>query len=388
MLKYIFLIFASILGCIWGYNLVFWGTLNFSPEISFGTSLGKIIVPGDDNLSKDILVYTSNINISDSEVSSLCDTQSRFIDSYKNLYFFEISYLSTDCDSTSVVLESEGTIYGNSITNLNLVHKNELIEAYIDYDSQSLEKVLQSHEKILSKTLIYKDYNGERLIKYLKYSLWQRQYREAKFWADLTQSVLDARSKKYISPVVWRTLSEAFTKIPNSPRPYRAAYTDGIHHGWDIDGNMWESVVALDDGIIVRIVDGFNNNTDFSRIEYGAHLTEDQKLKNLDILRWNQVWLKTMKWDVVFYSHLDDIDTNISEGMFITRWTPVGTTGVTGVPEVWYDDYHLHFAVMKNPYNAEMAGKYDFWDYMAWDWYGKWMDYNATLKIQRELFEK
>jgi hypothetical protein len=36
-----------------------------------------------------------------------------------------------------------------------------------------------------------------------------------------------------------------------------------------------------------------------------------QELKNLDVLRGKQVWLKTLKGDVVFYSHLAEVDISL-----------------------------------------------------------------------------
>lgn len=47
-------------------------------------------------------------------------------------------------------------------------------------------------------------------------------------------NILQARAHKYISPVSGGHISENYSKIPNAARPYRAAYTDGIHHGWDV----------------------------------------------------------------------------------------------------------------------------------------------------------
>jgi len=76
--------------------------------------------------------------------------------------------------------------------------------------------------------------------------------------------------------------------------------------------------VALDDGIIVRVVNDFDAS-DLSRIIYGENLSEEQKLKNLDLLRGKQVWLKTMKGEVVFYSHLDTIPSSITEGSFVSQ---------------------------------------------------------------------
>ena len=127
-------------------------------------------------------------------------------------------------------------------------------------------------------------------------------------------------------------------------------------------------------------------NDDFSRINYQAD-SKEQKLKNLDILRGNQVWLKTMKGEVVFYSHLDSVPLNITEGMFVSRGEELGSMGVSGVPEKGYDDYHLHFAIMENPYNFQKAGTYDFGDYMSWDWLLRDLSYTDVIRAQKEIFE-
>jgi len=42
---------------------------------------------------------------------------------------------------------------------------------------------------------------------------------------------------------------------------------------------------------------------------------------------------------------------------------------------------------MKNPYNIDEAGTYDFWDYMVWDWYGRYLSYEDTLTLQKNTFE-
>jgi hypothetical protein len=71
----------------------------------------------------------------------------------------------------------------------------------------------------------------------------------------IINTILGARQKKYSSPVVGRTVSTLTNRIPNAGRPYRESFTDGIHHGWDIYTDLGEAVVALDDAIIVRVVD-------------------------------------------------------------------------------------------------------------------------------------
>lgn len=136
----------------------------------------------------------------------------------------------------------------------------------------------------------------------------------------------------------------------------------------------------------MRIVDSFTD-ADFNRIVYGENLSEMQELKNLDILRGKQVWLKTMKGDVVFYSHLDSIAANLQEGQIVSRGDLLGQTGVSGVPEEGYNDYHLHFSIMENPYNDEKAGSYNFGDYMMWDWLTKGMTHSQTVEAGKQIFE-
>ena len=112
----------------------------------------------------------------------------------------------------------------------------------------------------------------------------------------------------------------------------------------------------------------------------------DEKLRNLDLLRWNQVWLKTSKWDVVFYSHLNEIYSNIIEWNLIKAGTTLWTIWITWIPDKNYTDYHLHFAIHKNPYNNEKIGQNNLEDYMKWDWYFKWKSKEFILQNQSNIF--
>lgn len=95
--------------------------------------------------------------------------------------------------------------------------------------------------------------------------------------------ILTAREKKYLVPVAGHDLMTQASKIPNAPRKYRALSTHGIHESWDIDTNYNEPVIALDDAVVVRVVDNWDWS-DFARIDI-QNLTEEKKLKNLDIYR-------------------------------------------------------------------------------------------------------
>ena len=173
--------------------------------------------------------------------------------------------------------------------------------------------------------------------------------------------------------------------IPNAGRPYRKHYTDWIHHWWDIMAPRGTMTSAIDDGIIIRVVRDFSYE-DISKIVKNWKISYEQKLRNLDILRWNQVWLKTTKWDVMFYSHLWKIEDNIVEWAFVSVWQNIWTIDKTWVPDRNYSNFHLHFPIMKNPYNIEKAWKYSWEDYMAWDWYLKWETPDEIIRDQKNIF--
>jgi murein DD-endopeptidase MepM/ murein hydrolase activator NlpD len=74
----------------------------------------------------------------------------------------------------------------------------------------------------------------------------------------IINDIIKKREKKYLVPIAGYSLPIEATKIPNAARPYRSDYTDGIHHSWDIDAKVGTPIIALDDGIIVRVVDDWN----------------------------------------------------------------------------------------------------------------------------------
>jgi len=387
MWKIPLLILVSIVWCIGWYGLVFWWNVNFQSDVRYAASLGEGVFLDSDSLSSSIVAFYANHDVSSADIISNCDITSEFLDTYKNLYFFRVDYSSAnDCKNGNIVVSIDGEVYGKSVGQLELVSDYDLISRFIDYSSDDLRAIENTLKSKVEKNSIYKNYNGEDFIKYYSLLSGQRLYKEDLYTLRIVEKILTSREQKYISPVPGRTISETHSKVPNSGRPYRSAYTDGIHHGWDIDGNFGEDLVALDDGIIVRVVEDFENS-DFSRIVYGQNLSPEQELKNLDILRGKQVWLKTMKGEVVFYSHLDSVDPKIEEWMIVQKWDRFGTMWVTGVPEEWYDDYHLHFAIMANPYDRDLVGTYDFWDYMAWDWLTRWLSHAEVVAAQKEIFE-
>jgi hypothetical protein len=147
----------------------------------------------------------------------------------------------------------------------------------------------------------------------------------------------------------------------------------------------WTMTSAIDDWVIIRVVRNFKFE-DLNKLVKNWNLSNIQKLRNLDILRGNQVWLKTSKWDVMFYSHLWKIPNNIIEWTFVSVWQNIWTIDKTWVPDKDYKNFHLHFPIMKNPYLRKKAWKYSWEDIMAWDWYLKWLDPDTIIKEQKKIF--
>ena len=121
--------------------------------------------------------------------------------------------------------------------------------------------------------------------------------------------------------------------LPNAGRPYRAGYTDGIHHGWDFYGDYGDEIVSLDDGVVIYTKKDFTWN-DFESIKFDdphsdrrarEHHHDHHHDENLDILRGNQIWIKTMTGDVVFYSHFDHINASLKAGDIVSRGEYLGT---------------------------------------------------------------
>lgn len=374
---------AWIIGGSW---LVFSKGLIFTKEVKFSSIISPNIYLNDPLLSSTIVGYFSTYDIRDAEVFSNCNTDSEFLEKHEWVYYFRIGYIGDDCKNPNIVLKHQDQTLAQTQTKLKIVSKSGLFNVLSDNSSENIKNFYASLQKIIKKNTLYAHLKWQEIGEYIHYRKKQRIFQEAQYQADLAEFILSGRSKKYTSPVPGKTLSTAYSKIPNAGRSYRADYTDGIHHGWDIAGDLWEDVVALDDGIIVRIVEGFQFS-DLTKILKTPNLSEEEKLKNLDTLRWNQVWLKTTKGEVVFYSHLKDVYDTFAEGDMVKRGTPLGTIGVTWVPEVWYDDYHLHFAIHVNPYDRNLAGSYNLWDYMKWDWKFQWETFDYILQNQGELFE-
>lgn len=373
------IITVLLMSILFGYSLVFGEAGSYNGPVRLEYISGKNIYPVDLELNKTKLLFRSGVDLTDIKIISSCDTYSKMLYKKKDLYYFDLKYFSDCTDSSIFLINKQGqTIY---TWELEIAWEFQLYNKFIDHSSKEIEniqsflsqKILQSSNEKLSSNVLTREKQKRALLE-TQYIQW------------FLQNLLILRNEKYLVPVSGYNISHEAHKIPNANRPYRATYTDGIHHGWDVGSKFWESVRAIDEWIIVRVISDFEYS-DLSNINYWDNLSDQDKIKNLDILRWNQVWLKTSRGDVVFYSHLEDVTDHLKEWVVVRKGETLWTIGITWVPDKDYTDYHLHFTIHKNPYNKSKGKIYTLDDYMKWDWYFKWQPLNEVLKYQKEVFQ-
>ena len=382
MQKKSFILWIGIIlaASIFSYSLVFGSSIGFSniPTTLYYKNTSNIFLE-DNSLNKAQFIFQSWRDISNFSLVSTCDTTSKFLEKRNKYYFFSISFNGSKCEDKTVYLKNGTEIL--YAWKLNIFSENLFYNRLLDLPTEKLSEIKTKIEERIKK---HRNQANTTSLGTTRTTL-KRNISELFYTRAVVLNIIELRKQRYFLPVQGYWAPTKHSKIPNSGRPYRKAYTDGIHHGWDIGSKKWEEIIALDDAQIVRVVDGFVFE-DLNAIKKWKNLTEADKIRNLDILRGNQVWLKTMKGDVVFYSHLEDIYDHIKEGTIIRKWEPVGTIWSTGVPDRNYKDFHLHFTIHKNPYNEEKAWKYDYDDYMNWPWYYKWKPASYIFKNQNNIF--
>lgn len=360
---------------------VFWTNLVFPSKVDSYEILSKNIFLWDKKLQSTYIYFSSSSDLSQSQIKSSCNISSKFLIKNENKYLFKLTFLE-NCIFWYIHLENqEKKIIKNSKIKLNIFTKSKHFDFYVDRSDLWLSTIINNIKNNLSKL------NNSKIVgdsfKKLKV---KRQIDELTFQKSYINDIINSRKDKYIVPVEWYNISNDHNKIPNAGRPYRNSYTDWIHHWWDVIAPFWEKVISLDYSKVIRIVNGFKFS-DLNQIKKNNNLSYEDELNNLDILRWNQVWIKTSKWDVIFYSHLSEINESLKVWDIVNRGTYLWKIWITWIPDRNYTNYHLHFPIHKNPYNKSKVWKYEYLDYMKWDWYFKWKSLEYIRKNQKNIFK-
>lgn len=373
-----------IFSLFFGYSLVFAWPQMSDIKTSLIFKLSDNIYTWNIGLKSTKILFKSSKNLENYEIKSTCNTFSKLIYNNWDYYMFALKVFDDDCSEKFDFIDD---LWEKQLGfELNVVSEYDMLSKLIDLETIRLVRMKNSLEKKLSILKKYEEYDEKISENYYNFLEKNRELEETMFNLDIINNIIDARGDKYIVPVAGHIMPTTQVKVPNSSRWYRDDYTDWIHHGWDIDWSFWEQVIALADWIIVRTVTGFEFS-DLEKIEKWDNLSEETQLRNLDILRWNQVWLKTMSWDVIMYSHLNEIFSNIKSWEIVKQWQPLWAIWITWVPDKNYTDYHLHFVVHKNPYTEEKIWNYDYDDYMRWDWAFKGETSSYIIENQSKVFK-
>lgn len=383
-MKKIILFLFLILG--WILTWVVYASINKYENVSLVYQSARSINIDSNELNNFIVWYKSDVDISVLPFYSTCNTKSEYLSKNNDIYFFKIQFLDNLCKNSTFFLKNwEQNLAQTKITT-SIVKDFDIYNMLLDFDTYTLSWM---HKK-LTETIANTPKNNIdfNLIDTKQISL-DRKNTQIKYLDNILNTILTWRQNKYLIPVAWHTLPTRKDKLPNWPRPYRASYTDWVHEWWDIDAPEWTPVRALDDWLIIRVTNNFEFE-DLNAIIYPVWnntISDEQKMLNLDILRWNQIWIKTMKWDVMFYSHLSQVYDNVQVWTFVKAWTEIGTVWKTWVPDKEYKDFHLHFEVRQNPYTSTKVWKNTVLDYMWWNWYFKWYDREYLLQNQYNIFK-
>lgn len=382
-IKYFSLLIILLIAWL-SFFTTFWASI-FMQDVKLVYKLSNNIYPNSETLNKSLFVYKSSEDISNAYFQSSCKTKTQFITKKDDLYLFELSILDKNCSNDIFFLKSTFGILNE--TKVNLISDSKIYNLLLDYSSKELTNISNSASKKSNWLKIFTTYKNNLLNDKYNFSSKKRIYEELVYKWELVKTILEKRELKYSIPVPWYKLpTKNLSKIPNALRPYRSNITDWIHHSWDIDAPFWTKTVALDDGIIIRLVKDWDK-TDFSSLRQWKDLSNEDKMRNLDILRWNQIWIKTMKWEVVMYAHMDKIVDSLKEWAMVSKWDYVWNIWITWVPDDGYIDYHLDVSITENPYNLWKVGSYDTVDYMSWSWKFKWKSADYILGHQDEVFE-
>jgi hypothetical protein len=372
-------ILTVIIVFLW-VSVVFWSDLVFDAKISKIEKISNNIFIDSTNLRNNLIIYTSSTDLSWYSLRTWCKIDYKFITNKLDKYYFQVKY-DKSCLNPILFLENKTnwSILPSSKVRLNIFSKSKVFELFSDLDDAWLLKIKEKLEKQTRQKEKLKLYGFIKIKN-------KRLIQENKYKLSIINEILFLRKQKYLTPVSWVKLPHKYSKIPNSARPYRASYTDWIHHWWDFDTEFRHDVRAIDSGVIVRVISDFKFD-DLNKIKSSKNLSYEDKLNNLDILRWNQIWLKTASGDVAFYSHLDYINPDIKVWKFVNKWEIIWKVWITWVPDKNYKDYHMHLPIHKNPHIKSKVWKYNLEDYMHWDWYYKGKSFDYILQHQTELFQ-
>ncbi len=384
---YIFLIWFILNIFIFPFISNSLDNLNINAKIL--TSLNNNIITWNDNLNSTFFVVKTDKKYTDLILKSNCNNSQKIIytdtTSYSfNLFLVKFKLLDNFCLDKNIFVSINDVLCKDSKYRIKTKHEGEVLNNFLNYNNSLIKDQINiTTEKIFDiKSEISQISQKNNILSKIKLVNLSYILNYKNFELKLLTNINEERENlRYKIPVEWKKIPTQTSLIPNALRSYRSKYTDWIHHWYDILALKYTPVIAVWKWVIIRILDNFTWENFDNIIK--NNLTYIDKLNNLDIYRWNQVWLKTMDWNVFFYSHLNNVASDLYEWKIVNNWDILWFIGNSWIPDKDYKDYHLHFEIQINPF---IQNKYSNLDIIQWDWFWKWKNIDWILKQNKLIF--
>ena len=256
--------------------LVFWIIFSYwlvlawpLAKVDSGFALSKNLFADSLELSSNKVIIKSSQRWQDFEITWDCSTTWNLEASDWQTHIFNIKLWDKECKKENVEVMFK-TGFKTIKHNFSVIHSNNLYNRFLDYSTEDLQRLADWIEKSISSLKNNSFQSSEEKV------INNRKIKELGYFKIFFSNILSKRSEKYLIPVKWIPLPTRETKVPNSWRPYRASYTDGIHHWWDFDAKKWSTIVSIDDWIVLRIVYWFNN-LEFSKLKRDWEIRDQDK---------------------------------------------------------------------------------------------------------------
>ncbi len=138
--------------------------------MTYAGSLGEEIFLGDPDLSHTVVIYKSESDLSDYEVTGNCDITSEYLDTYKSLYLFKVTYTGQSCSNGNILLEKNGNKIPASLTRLTLTGYAQKVANYLDYSTPDIREIYESFGDQMQENGAYKNFSGDDIVKYMGYA--------------------------------------------------------------------------------------------------------------------------------------------------------------------------------------------------------------------------
>ena len=158
----------------------------------------------------------------------------------------------------------------------------------------------------------------------------------------------------FTMPIQGTNLTSRALQMPGAPRHYRL----GVHEGLDFYWRTGTPLVAIADGIVVRVDLMYETppSSDFDFWEEETAQLGKTSDSALNFYRGRQVWIEHQDGIIIRYAHLSAIAPELELGDFVQKGQFIGEIGNSGSPahqsvdpnadahlhiEIWMDEMYL-----------------------------------------------